>query len=71
MEVEPNDPEQRSTYADPHNMYYPRGQEELSNGPPAPHCPRAVMLRNASAKLVYRSAGKSLLLKAPEGCGGG
>lgn len=58
MEVEPLDPEQRSVYADPKNLYYPRGQEELNNGPPAPHCPRAVMLRNATAKLVYRSAGE-------------
>jgi hypothetical protein len=57
MEVEPNDPAQQSVYSNPKGYYYPRGQEELNNGPPVPHCPRAVMLRNATSKLIYRSAG--------------
>jgi hypothetical protein len=62
MEVEPNDPAQKSVYSDPKGYYYPRGQEELNNGPPIPHCPRAVMLRNATTKLIYRSAGESTCL---------
>lgn len=32
--------------------YYPRGVEELIPG----HCPRAVMQRNATAKIVFRTA---------------
>ena len=51
-EVEPLDPAQAAIYADPTNLYYPRGQEELL----ATHCTRAVMMRNATAKLVYRPA---------------
>jgi hypothetical protein len=38
-------------------MYFPRGREELAPG----HCDRAVMLRNASAKIVYRLTGVSEL----------
>ena len=50
--MEPLDPAQAAIYADPTNLYYPRGQEELL----ATHCTRAVMMRNATAKLVYRPA---------------
>jgi len=56
MEVEPLDPAQAAAYADPANMYYPRGQEEQTPRPP-PHCTRAIMARNATAKLVYRAGG--------------
>jgi hypothetical protein len=56
--VEPLDPAQRSTYADPTNLYYPRGQEELLS---PPDFARFVMMRNASAKVVYRPLGVSEL----------
>ena len=56
-EMEPLDPAQAALYADPKNLYYPRGREELTPG----HCDRAVMLRNASAKIVYRLTGVSEL----------
>jgi hypothetical protein len=52
IEVEPLDPAQAATYADKRNLYWPRGAEELA----AAHCTRAVMVRNATAKLVYRAA---------------
>jgi len=49
-EIEPNDPEQKKGYADPHNMYYPRGLEELQpNG-----SPRVVMMRKGDMKLGKR-----------------
>ena len=57
MEVEPLDPAQAAEYATKTDLYYPRGQEELI----ATHCSRAVMQRNASAKLVYRLQGVSEL----------
>lgn len=56
-EMEPLDPAQASTYADPKNLYFPRGREELTPG----HCDRVVMLRNLTAKLVYRASGVSEL----------
>ena len=58
MEYEPNDPQQRSDYSDPKGFYYPRGREEL--GAPL-HIDRVVMMRNATAKLVYRPRGVSEL----------
>ena len=36
--------------------YYPRGQEEIKEG-----CPRAIMAKNATYKLVYRPEGVSEL----------
>ena len=57
MEVEPLDPAQRSVYADPKNLYYPRGQEELNNGPPAPHCPRCGTLLVAAQEVPVELAG--------------
>lgn len=49
---------------DPHNMYYPRAQEEMSgNGTGSP---RWVMIRNVSAKLVYRPLGISELYDLSE-----
>lgn len=57
-EVEPLDPAQAPTYDDPHNLYYPRGQEELNS--PADSS-RFIMMRNASVKLVYRPLGVSEL----------
>ena len=56
-EVEPLDPAQAALYADVRNMYWPRGVEELTPG----HCDRAVMLKNATAKIVYRVSGVSEL----------
>ena len=56
-EMEPLDPAQAAQYADKTNLYYPRGREELTPG----HCDRAVMLRNATAKIVYRVTGVSEL----------
>ena len=38
-------------------MYWPRGVEELTPG----HCDRAVMLKNTTAKIVYRVTGVSEL----------
>lgn len=57
IEVEPLDPAQAAIYAEPSNMYYPRGREELL----PTHCDRAVMLRNSSAKVVFRVTGVSEL----------
>jgi arylsulfatase A-like enzyme len=51
-EMEPLDPAQAAIYSDPRNTYYARGLEEQT---PA-HCTRAIMMRNASAKLVFRPA---------------
>jgi len=51
-EMEPLDPAQAAIYADPHNTYWARGVEERV---PA-HCTRAIMMRNATAKLVFRPA---------------
>jgi arylsulfatase A-like enzyme len=51
-EMEPLDPAQAAIYADPHNTYWARGVEEQV----PEHCTRAVMMRNASAKLVFRPA---------------
>ena len=56
-EVEPLDPAQASIYRDVRNLYWPRGREELL----PTHCSRAVMLRNATAKLVLRAQGVSEL----------
>jgi arylsulfatase A-like enzyme len=50
IEMEPLDPAQAAIYANPHNTYYARGQEELVPS----HCTRAIMMRNATAKLVFR-----------------
>lgn len=52
LEVEPLDPEQKSVYNKPTNMYYPRGLEELT----VAHCTRATMQKNGTSKLVYRTA---------------
>ena len=50
-EVEYNDPTQNSTWQNPKQEYYPRGQEEhLSPS----HSVRLVAMRNASFKMVYR-----------------
>jgi arylsulfatase A-like enzyme len=51
-EMEPLDPAQASIYSNPRNTYYARGTEELVPS----HCTRAIMMRNASAKLVFRPA---------------
>jgi hypothetical protein len=57
-EYEPNDPTQASAYSKPSSEYYPRGREEIQ----APlHIDRAVMIRNATAKMVYRPRGASEL----------
>jgi arylsulfatase A-like enzyme len=57
-EFEPNDPAQAADYANPRSLYYPRGREELV----APlHIDRVVMMRNATAKLVFRPRGSSEL----------
>ena len=54
-EIEYNDPTQNSTWQDPHQLYYPRGQEEHL----APsHSVRLVAMRNATHKLVYRARGQ-------------
>lgn len=58
-EIEPNDPSQHSIVTDPRNLYYARFVEELSNYPDA--SPRAVMIRNATHKLVWRPRGVSEL----------
>ena len=52
FEMEPLDPAQASQYADKKNLYYPRGTEEMTTG----HCTHAVMVRNATVKMVYRRA---------------
>jgi hypothetical protein len=50
-EIEYNDPTQASTWDDPHQIYYPRGQEEHL----APsHAVRFVVMRNSTFKMVYR-----------------
>jgi choline-sulfatase len=51
-EIEPLDPAQAAIYNNTHNTYWARGVEEQT---PA-HCTRAIMMRNASAKLVFRPA---------------
>ena len=52
IEIEPLDPAQAKEYANPWNLYYPRGAEERV----AAHCTRAISVRNATLKLVFRSA---------------
>ncbi len=57
-EYEPYDPAQASVYDDPTNLYYARGREEVL----APlHIDRAIMIRNATAKMIYRPRGTSEL----------
>ena len=53
-ELEYNDPTQAGTWADPRQLYYPRGHEE--DVQPA-SCPRFVVMRNETWKLVYRVNG--------------
>eukprot|EP00117_Sycon_ciliatum_P029466 scpid56464/ scgid23458/ Uncharacterized sulfatase yidJ len=55
-EFEPNDPEQKAVYANPHNTYWARGKEEVEEG-----CPRAIMAKSSTHKLVYRPEGVSEL----------
>jgi hypothetical protein len=50
--MEPLDPAQAAIYNNTRNTYWARGVEEQV---PA-HCTRAIMMRNASAKLVFRPA---------------
>lgn len=53
-EIEYNDPTQNSTWQDPTNLYWPRGQEEHL----APsHSVRFVAMRNTTYKMVYRASG--------------
>jgi hypothetical protein len=58
-EIEPNSPSQHGIVQDPKNLYYARFIEELSNYPDG--SPRAVMVRNATHKLVWRPRGVSEL----------
>ena len=53
-EYEPNDPAQASVYSDPKNMYFPRGNEEVDT---PTHIDRVIMMKNSTAKLVYRPRG--------------
>ena len=53
-ELEYNDPTQRSTWTQPKEIYYPRGQEEHL-GKDDHH--RFVVMRNAPYKLIYRASG--------------
>lgn len=53
-EYEPNDPAQASVYADPKNLYYPRGEEEVKT---PTHIDRVIMMKNSTVKLVYRPRG--------------
>ena len=53
-EFEPNDPAQAADYANPKSLYFPRGREELER---PLDIDRVVMMRNATAKLVYRPRG--------------
>jgi len=53
-ELEPNDPAQAADYANPTHLYYPRGREELAD---PLHIDRVVMMRNLTAKLIYRPRG--------------
>ena len=54
-EVEYNDPTQNATWTDPHQLYYPRGQEEHYS---PSHSVRLIAMRNATHKLVYRARGQ-------------